>query len=1607
MLQQSEIFNKTTPITFINWLEIKDKVSPDFKENYTQYQEYIREWVKINNNKGAADKNFFNSLYIDLLKEITLNFSTEEERRFVINFDYTKTENLDIILPFFIEKLKGVCLFYSRRREKLKESVTLIPYKGTNFHIQKITKNIVLDKLDDNFIQKANEGFASFPALSSISNILDVRVEEIYDSENYYNKTPTALSGTFGSVDIDPNLYLNIKQSIIDAINEYPFYLDNLYGTFSINLQLSGTELKYLKQRDFLNYINTLSSEDLKLNVKKQLFPKYASTNFYYVSVGSSLESVLSGQLFSNPPLTGSKISNLSNRDYATIATVQSFENLYTSYELGKFFTPSKTGVLQYNSFKKSYYIDYKKITPGSVYVFPDPNVIEKNEESPLTYKVDVTWNRQDIGAGFKFGDVISSKYYQRFYPYESLEQDLGKQPYGLSLSEDNVSFWGGDKDTFWTDEQLWPGLDKVEKLPLKDRFDSLLIDVGECVEWYTDVYGNEFGLYKEVEKTHSLYNKKKLLPGNLYIKNSVTNLVSTFNSFFDKILLKYPVNVQNEAKQGVYNFYVLGDIVLIETSNYVVVESYVFDFVTGEFLSNLLPGLYIPKSTINSNLEKFAGYFYVDKLEELYLCFTKLLPSLSSSNYKCIFPSIYKIRLKDFNFSQVYPKKTFDAMVYSLSSNKYREFPEIDLKYIEGGKFSYKEKFNIFNLTYCAYNYNDIPYYVNEQFSLENIDNSLISYSPLLNKPYYYVHDTNFSNPSLDTQFLFAGTYSENVGVKDETDFRWNIESQKYENFHFCSKVNPTLINLPGTHYVQFDWGQYLNGNIFIGCENVQVTLVDDKNFVLFGDKSFELIEIDTWYKIADINFKGNIFTLSAFKPFNTNNSLVKFDISSEYISASSKYIFCDDLYSLYNNVKVRVVGDGFGTVTSDPFCVECSKLPTLTSIPVSGIECNFQFPRFSSITLIPSAVKDSVFAGWIGGTCGGTAGNCLLTVSDTVTVSAVFNKIPKFTLSVTSNLPDTRIITLDGSIDCLNTVCSAEYLQGTLVGVSAGPAPIGYSFDRFRGINLDFNNPIGVTMSKNYNLTATYVSAYNTIEITNNFKNNIFGSIMGTISGAFVTEEFDLILSESSALFYLSGESNFGTIYCSVSPNNLITGYANLFVERGKSVTLSAREVEPYKFREFDGNPCGGVRSICNFLVTNNFNITGYFDLPFYTVSVYNSGNAVFYTESMDGNLNLGTLSLKNTRNKTSFSYVSGTFLTVSGVAIRGTGMLSLSAGKYGVVSSDQENGSDKLIFTFPVTETVTITSACSLGDDGYRTITLAKSGQSGNWLQSIIYTGDISGTISYSLQPAILNQTFNDAYPQFTEIEIYPTFIPQDQNFLYILGTTTFGNSSLNLYQNIIGSNLVSVENISQSPVYEEDLIYVDNSLLRLDKNNSLGNAPLFVNKFENLIRLTNNKFYNTIIKSGSAIAFFENNSITPTTEVLFNISWNTRNQTITSYIPGEASTNNANDRPRINTWRSDGTSIIYASAGNIFYDPVSKISSSPFGNRSVGNIKIPITLSGSLFCGVDVFVPTNLTPILKPDTGWTTRVNPSIPEEVIYQYLVNYTNPLPPDIYIDFT
>jgi hypothetical protein len=482
-----------SPYSFLAFMQYQNFSNSDINEELRSYQRYINVWASKKNLKKSDEKTIVRDAYVNLLREITLTFSTEEEKRFILNADFNDDSDLDIIIPFFIEKLKQISFYYRNKRKDIKSSSIRYNLKGSNLGVETIVKKLIHEYVESN-IGTGGTG-------SRLYNNFDVSVVEMYsDSDIFYDK-PNNTDHTYTNK-IDPNVFINFKQSIIDAISAYPFYLKSdgskHISNFTYNPILSGSELQYLKTRDFIDYIQT-GENNLKINLFKNLYPKYMGTSYYYLSTNSQNKSV-SGVLFDADNFDGQYL----NKHFPTTILTQPLENIHTIYELGGFFVPQNQGILIYNTPKKTYEIDRLNLEPDKVYVFPNPDKIgntvytseQENENVPLTYLIDVEWNRTKISNGYRFNDVISNNYNQLFYGYQSRQQNTKVSTEGIAKVTDNITFWGGDMD------QIWQGTFDPNIYPIDQDKNKLLLDQGVVVDWYCDESSNEFGLYKRIGKT-------------------------------------------------------------------------------------------------------------------------------------------------------------------------------------------------------------------------------------------------------------------------------------------------------------------------------------------------------------------------------------------------------------------------------------------------------------------------------------------------------------------------------------------------------------------------------------------------------------------------------------------------------------------------------------------------------------------------------------------------------------------------------------------------------------------------------------------------------------------------------------------------------------------------------------------------------------------------------------------------------------------------------------------------------------------------------------------------------------------------------------------------
>jgi lysophospholipase L1-like esterase len=129
----------------------------------------------------------------------------------------------------------------------------------------------------------------------------------------------------------------------------------------------------------------------------------------------------------------------------------------------------------------------------------------------------------------------------------------------------------------------------------------------------------------------------------------------------------------------------------------------------------------------------------------------------------------------------------------------------------------------------------------------------------------------------------------------------------------------------------------------------------------------------------------------------------------------------------STTNSLMVTKAGTGSGTVLSSPAGINC------------GTTCSASFTNGTSVSLSAVASSGSTFAGWTGACAG--SGACLVSMTAARMVTATFNNGANVALSVTRAGTGTGIVTSTPTgINC-GTTCTADYVGGTSVTLTAAP--------------------------------------------------------------------------------------------------------------------------------------------------------------------------------------------------------------------------------------------------------------------------------------------------------------------------------------------------------------------------------------------------------------------------------------------------------------------------------------------------------------------------------------------------------------------------------------
>lgn len=183
-----------SPLSYSEWIKYQDALNPE--NNETAYFEYVQSWYKYQKDNKNIVEGTVKQQFIQLVKDLSFLFANSETNDiFLKNIDYNNDEDLIYAIPFFARKLRQIAVVLQKKRESVKNAKLKYNLVGSNEGLEKLLYEYVLKGFTttENSITQvpASPLISFFPDLSSVKDSFFIELEELHDTQTYFDSDPT------------------------------------------------------------------------------------------------------------------------------------------------------------------------------------------------------------------------------------------------------------------------------------------------------------------------------------------------------------------------------------------------------------------------------------------------------------------------------------------------------------------------------------------------------------------------------------------------------------------------------------------------------------------------------------------------------------------------------------------------------------------------------------------------------------------------------------------------------------------------------------------------------------------------------------------------------------------------------------------------------------------------------------------------------------------------------------------------------------------------------------------------------------------------------------------------------------------------------------------------------------------------------------------------------------------------------------------------------------------------------------------------------------------------------------------------------------------------
>lgn len=480
--------------------------------------------------------------------------------------------------------------------------------------------------------------------------------------------------------------------------------------------------------------------------------------------------------IFADAPWT-----NLSNKFFPTVAAFPALDKLYSGVDLGGYFIPKNLGASVYINQDYTATLDLTSSSLSSSFQditkqFEGRGLTKLDQPTPYIDIVENNiWLKEPTVAGPIAGTSKKKafKKYQKFIPYQSGYETNPRLTVGLLTPTSRQTPWTGEEASVWGDSQNFPQSPTGE-INVQAWADSQILKKSglQLDNWCTDIFGNQYGLYKGLAGT-SPYTRR-FTTGEIWVRKNSQFAAPASIGLKDVFDTYKNTSIINELTgYGVRKIDMFFDTLYIETSGAVIFEKINYDYTNDNIFSLTDEARYVSlampvvanlnKEFESTNLSNFtfarAGdtwFFPKEKLVTLSICGVK---------EKVLTPELYELDLNTLTFKKIFP-------VDNDSISTISELSGLNIVSIDPPVLSHNTLRKEYLLTILGKNSSNKSVVI--EITIKDLSQltikEVIVYTPL--------PDNLLLDPPVVTQELYTNISITNIEYQDALNFQCNAEN-------------------------------------------------------------------------------------------------------------------------------------------------------------------------------------------------------------------------------------------------------------------------------------------------------------------------------------------------------------------------------------------------------------------------------------------------------------------------------------------------------------------------------------------------------------------------------------------------------------------------------------------------------------------------------------------------------------------------------------------------------------------------------------------------------------------------------------------------------------